>query len=156
MWALFRFCCLVVVLVAMWGAPCFAQTITRVQPISFGMFVIKNNASAHNIQVSRTNSVTADSAFALFTNPVRGEYDLSGFPASTPFTVSFFATPITVGGSGTGEAFTLGSFTPGTGLSTDSSGDAQLRFGATLTTSGSGINYSNGSYQGELDITVNY
>jgi hypothetical protein len=145
-----------VLLCGLGAPPAEAQLITRVQPLSFGTFVLKNNSAAHTLRVSRTNAVTAAAAFALFTNPVRGEYDLSGFPASTPFTASFSATPITAGGLGAGESFSLGTFIPGSGLTTDASGNAQVRFGATLTTSGSGINYPDGAYEGELDITINY
>ncbi len=75
-----------------------AQTITRVQSLSFGMFALKNNNAVHALRVSRTNVVTADSAFAIFTDPVRGEYALSGFPNSTPFTVSIPDTSLTLGG----------------------------------------------------------
>lgn len=133
--------------------PAQAQTITRVQTLSFGTFALRDNNAPHALRVSRTNVVTADSEFALFTAPTRGEYSMSGFPTDTPFTVSIPDTALTSGGGG---SFDLGQFTPGSGLSTDSSGNADLRFGATLTTSGTGGNYTDGSYSGTIDITVNY
>lgn len=137
------------------GETAQAQTITRVQALSFGTFALKNNAAAHTLRVSRTNVVTADSAFAIFTDPVRGEYALTGFPSSTPFTVSIPDTSLSLGGGG-GAAFDLILFTPGSGLTTDGAGAADLRFGATLQTSGMGSMYSDGNYSGTIDITINY
>ena len=135
------------------ASPTFAQTITRVQTLSFGTFALRNNNAPHALRVSRTNVVTADSEFAIFTDPTRGEYSLSSFPTNTPFTVFIPDTTLTSGG---GAQFDLGQFTPGSGLTTDGTGNADLRFGATLTTSGTGGNYTDGSYSGTIDITVNY
>lgn len=154
MWGFVRFC------VYGWGVmwmvawPVQAQTISRVQTIHFGTFAIKNNSAVHTLRVSRTNVVTADSAFALFTAPIRGEYDLAGFPSSTPFTVTISDATLNSGGGG--EPFYLSNFTPGTGLTTDGAGNAEVRFGATLATSGVGANYTDGTYSGTIDITIDY
>jgi hypothetical protein len=147
----FGFWVLLVLMVWVPWSSAYAQTITRVQPLSFGTFALKNNSAVHTLRVSRTNVVTSDPAFIVIVAPTRGEYNLAGFPASTAFTVS-----IPDESFGAGATFTLDQFTPGVGLSFDSAGEANLRFGATLSTSGSGTMYTEGANDGTIDITINY
>lgn len=137
----------------LWGqGAAMAQTITRVDALSFGSFALKNNNAAHQLTVSRVGGITKDAAYALITNPTPARYDLSGFPASTALSISI---PDSTVESGI-HVFTLNNFTPTPGLSTDGAGDATLRFGATLTTSGNTVMYADGAYSGLIDITVNY
>lgn len=129
-----------------------SETITPVQELSFGTFALKNNSSRHLLRVARTGGVTSDSEFIVMTAPTPGEYTLSGFTPSTSVTVSIPDTVITVGGG----YFDVESFTPTPGLVTDASGNATLRFGASLYSSGIGSNYSDGTFTGNINITVNY
>lgn len=131
-------------------------TITRVDAMDFGTFALKNNASQHNMSVSRTNIVTADSAYVRIIDPTRGEYALTDFPISTVLTFSIPDTTMSLNGSGVGEIFSLENFTPPPSVTTNGSGAATLLFGATLRTSGSGSMYPDGNYSGLVDITVNY
>lgn len=135
-------------------ASVIAQTITPVQEMSFGKFALKNNSSAHMLRVARTGGVTADSAYIVMDTPVPAEYTLAGFTPSTPLTVSIPDSTLTA--AGTGDHFDLRDFTPTPGLTTDGAGGATLRFGASLYTSGSGTNYIDGAFSGDIDITVDY
>ncbi len=130
----------------------WAQSITPVQELGFGTFALKNNSSRYLLRVSRLGVVTSDSQFVILSPPTPAEYSLSGFTPSTLLVVTIPDSTITVGG----DSFDLESFTPTPGLTTDSSGNAVLRFGASLYSSGLGANYTNGSFSGTINITVNY
>lgn len=134
------------------GQSAKAETITPVQELSFGTFALKNNSSRHLLRVARTGGITSDSEYVVMTSPTPAEYSLSGFTPSTSVTVTIPDTIITVGGG----YFDVESFTPTPGLVTDSSGNATLRFGASLYSSGVGSNYSDGTFTGSINITVNY
>ena len=133
-----------------------AQTIDQQQPLTFGTFALRNNNASHLLRVQRTGVVNADAAYVLFVPPERGQFILAGFPPSTELTFVFTNATLTLNGGGAGNSFTVQDFTPPASLTTNASGNATLRFGASLYTSGSGINYADGNYSGDSQLTINY
>jgi hypothetical protein len=136
--------------------PAFGQDVSITQALSFGSFTVNNNNASHNLVVQRTGGYSADAGYTVLDNPVPAEWALTSFPSSTLLNVVFDdVTNITKLGGG-GEYFSMTSFTPTPSLSTDGLGAATLRFGATLVTSGTGTNYTDGTYTGTYDVTINY
>lgn len=103
-----RFLAFVVVMAGSYaGAPAQAQSVTETSGISFGSFALANNNAVHTLSFTWTESVTADPAYILFTNPQRGEYAISGFPALSPLSVTIQNATLTKDGLGGGEAFSI-------------------------------------------------
>lgn len=128
-------------------------TSNEVSVLHFGTFIVKQNSTVSNLTVSRTGVVTAGSAFIILSPPNRGTWFISGLPPST--TMNFSFTPATLSGPG-GQTFTVSSFTPLTPLNTNPAGETAAIFGATLSTSGSGTPYTDGSYTGSYDLIITY
>lgn len=151
-----RFLAFVIVMTGTYaGAPAQAQTVTETSGISFGSFALANNNAVHTLSFTWTESVTADPAYILFTNPQRGEYAISGFPALSPLSVTIQNATLTKDGLGAGEAFSITAYDRNA-ITTDGAGAATLYVGADLETSGSTSMYSDGSYSDTIDITVSF
>lgn len=150
----YPFCIAALVCVSV--VPAIAQTVVIVQPLEFGSFTVNDNNAIHSLTVQRTGAVNADAGYTVVDNPVPAEWSLTGFPSFTELVIE--VTDVTNIGkpSSRGEYFTLTNFTPTPSLSTDNTGAATLRFGATLLTSGVGLNYTDGTYSGTYDVTINY
>ncbi len=132
-----------------------AQTITKVQDISFGTFVLKNNTSNHTITISTTGATTFTGDIIMLSLGNNGEYTLTGFPPNTALGITIGTGLLSINGSGTGETMTFDSNTHNSPV-TDGAGNATLLTGATITTSGSGTMYPDGTYSEQINITVSY
>lgn len=146
-----------------------AQTMTEIQRLDFGGFALRNNTSAHTIVIAPNNSVSYAAAFVPdgATPAHRGEYSLTGMPPNMALTFGVTTTNntdqggttldngvnLSKNGAGAGPLFTVGSYTANS-PSTNGSGSATLFIGGTLTTSGTGAFYTDGSYAGSVDITI--
>lgn len=144
-----------------------AYTITETQKLSFGTFAPTRNDGAYSITVHPNGTVDYDPEIVYRTEGERGIYTFTDLPANVTFYISLGATPNppTQGGitidnstgltSGGNPPFIIDNFTA-SDLVTDSNGDGVLYIGATLTTNGSGINYTSGNYTGTADLILHY
>lgn len=139
--------------------PAAAQTtIDQLEPFSFGLFSLKDNNSAHELQIdAATNMATNDAAFVVDQPAQRGEYRLSGFTPGTEVTVTIDNGGLTLNGGGGSEIFAVVDYTisPAT-LIADGSGNIDFYVGATLRTLGNGVTYDSGTYADDLDITFDW
>ena len=133
------------------GIPVFAQTIIETQQLDFGTIVVANTASNRELVLQPNGGYISDPMIYVMNTPQAGEYELIGGTPSANYTISFDSGIVLQGG---GTDFTLDDFTAlPAALTTDASGDASFSVGATLTAV-SGGTYSDGPYDGQLDITV--
>ncbi len=138
-----------------WALPAAHAQIFEEQPMDFGRWIVRNNASNYTITVRPDNSYSSSPTLLELGGPPRpGIYRIEGL---TPFaacgSVNVHMTQ-TMRGPG-GPAFTLDTFdtecTPA-----DVNGIAWVTVGARAVTTGTGHAYGEGAYQGELSLTVNF
>lgn len=144
----------VFLLVFMPVMPCFAQTVTELQELSFGRGIVKNNNSVREIVISPAGTFTNDSEIVFIDDPERGIYRLTG---ATPFqTITSVNVTVNQQMIGAGEDFTLDAFNPSFPAQTDTNGEAIINLGARMRTTGSSINYQSSTiFGGILTLEVN-
>ena len=127
--------------------------IVEVQPLHFGVFALVNNTTVSTLIIPYTNSNPIASAklFPL-SHGQAGHYQLSGYPAFMPLILTIADFQLTIG---LAEPFTVGSFTYDP-VVTDGNGDVLVKIGATMSTSGSTVNYGDAAYSGNIDIQVTW
>ncbi len=129
--------------------------VTTIQALSFGEFVVKDNAAQYNITINTNGTYTFDSAgFIELSNPQEGVFDLDGMTPSTAI-VSVVITQI-VPLSGAGESFQMINFQETHPGSTDGSGVARITVGGTARTSGNGTSYVDQTLSGTVQIQINF
>ena len=126
---------------------------TETQELKFGKYAIAGNVRGSVLIVPYTGAAPwATNKIYILLAGQAGHYQLSGFPANTPLNITIPDFFLTLPQS---ESFKVGQFTQ-ENLITDSSGNAFLNLGATLYTSGNGNPYVDGSYFGNMDITIDF
>jgi hypothetical protein len=138
--------------------PAHAQlTVTEDTPMSFGTFVIRNLNVVGTVTVNpQNNQTSANTNIILLSNGQRGEFSITGGPASTNFTVTVTSSGLTFGGGG-GTALTIGSIeVRPVNLKTNGAGVANFTVGATLSSAGDGSFYTDGTYSEGVDFLVQF
>jgi hypothetical protein len=142
--------------------PCllFAASITEQTALNFGTIALRDNNSAHQMNISFNGAINADPAYIIITPGNPAEYLLSGFTANTLLNISILvpsATTMLAGQSDPSTSqFTIDnhhSFAPV--VTTNLLGEATINIGARLTTSGTGF-YKDAMYIAPMTISVNY
>ena len=146
------FVCFVYVFLA--TLPSYAG-VTTIQALSFGEFVMKNNDAAYDITINTNSSFTFSAAgFIEITAPVEGIYDLDGMAPSTAI-ASVTVTQVTPL-SGSGFDLQMINFQETHPGSTDGSGVARIEVGATARTNGLGGSYIDQTFNGTIQIQINF
>jgi len=145
---------LALVLACLFSADVYAG-VTVIQPLHFGEFIVRNNDSVHTITVNTGGVVTYDSGF-IEINPIGqdGIYDLDGMTPSTAIASVTITQVIPL--SGSGENFQMDTFQETHPASTDVAGVARIRVGGNANTSGNGNPYLDQTYNGQLQIQINF
>ncbi len=142
---------------------CFAFTattpatagVTVIQEISFGSFVVKNNDAQHTITINPGGTYSFSPAgFLEILPPQQGIYDIDGLPVSTAITSVTVTQHQPLAGSG--ENFQIIDFQEVHPATTDGTGVARIRIGATAQSSGNGNPYADQTLNGKIDIQVNF
>lgn len=150
-----HFCVFIAAIVCLGAVQPAQAGVTVIQALSFGEFVVKRNDAQYDITVNADGSYTYDSgAYIEIVAPQRGVYDIDGMAANTAIaSVSVTQTSALSGGS---DIFQMVNFQEIHPATTDSSGVARIRIGATARSSGSGITYTDATYTGDIFIEVNF
>ena len=128
-------------------------TMVELQELSFGSFALVDNSVVSQLIIPHTTaSPWKTNKLFILSNGQPGHYQLSEFPANTALNVSIADYFILLGG---GESFRISHFTFDNMIS-DDNGEALLKVGATLYSSGNGIPYVNGGYFGTMNITIDF
>jgi len=138
----------------------FAASITEQRALNFGTVALKDNNSAHQMNISFNGDINADPAFIIITPGTPAEYLLTGFTANTLLNITILVPSSTTMLAGQSDPstsqFTIDnhhSFSPV--VTTDILGEATINIGARLTTSGVGF-YKDAMYIAPMTISVNY
>ncbi len=133
--------------------------VTTVQQLNFGEFIVKNNNAVHSITVNLSGPAFAyDMAgfIPINTGSIQnGIYDLDGMAASTAITSVTITQLLPLSGPG-GPNFQMNTFQETHPATTDGSGVARIRVGATAQTSGTTTPYLDQTYTGTLQIQINF
>ncbi|MEH6711191.1 MAG: DUF4402 domain-containing protein [Paraglaciecola polaris] len=126
------------------------------EPLSFGTFAIINNSSVSTISISTNDRASRTRDIQILYIGQAARLRLVNYP---PFT-RLFISPVLPQQStvfvGTTEQFTLSQVDMPDSIITDSLGEASLRVGGTLETSGNGGSYIDTTYNLTLMLTINY
>ncbi len=129
--------------------------VTTIQALSFGSFIVKSNAAQYDITINTNSSYTFDSAgFIEISAPQEGVFDLDGMTPSTA--IASVTVTQTIPLSGSGENLQMVSLQETHPASTDLAGVARITVGGTARTSGNGNPYLDQTYNGQLQILINF
>lgn len=133
-----------------------AQSISTTQALELGEAVLLDNTAVRAIVLDQDGSFTNDPEFVFVTNPVVGIYQLTGEAAFRPIaSVTITVDQQMLGGGG--HIFTIDSFDIDHPPSTNGAGEATIRVGARMQSSGTGSIYpTSTSFVGDLELSVNY
>jgi Domain of unknown function (DUF4402) len=131
-----------------------AVSITQFQKLDFGKWFFGDDSSPQTITVTPGGSYSTSSAnLVMFRAPRPGIYTITGLPAFTTFTsvTVTMAAPMQFGGR-TMDITNFSTVLP----DADGSGNTALRVGAEAVTLGDGSGYPGGTYDGTIDIIIDY
>ncbi|MDH5722846.1 MAG: hypothetical protein OEY94_05955 [Alphaproteobacteria bacterium] len=129
--------------------------VTVVQALSFGSWISKNNNAQYDITINTNGTYSFDSSgFIEIAAPQEGIFDIDGLPVSTA--IASVVVTQTIPLSASGENFQMVSLQEAHPASTTAGGVAQITVGGTARTSGSTISYLDNTYNGQLEIQINF
>ena len=135
-------------------SPVYAQSLTVLQPLSFGKIVMLDFNAVTTITINAQNgNFTNDANTLIIDPPQRGEFLISS-PANTGdnYTVTI---PSSLTLSGPGGTFLLDNLViKPNNLKTDNAGDDTFFIGGRLTSQGGGVNYGDGQYSQGFTVIV--
>jgi hypothetical protein len=140
--------------IALSGRLACAQTITEVQPLFFGEIVLIDTGVVGEVDVDANGSYSHNGNIYMITDAETGEYEISGGPNNAFYTLVLPSAPELMTRSGINFIVDNYEHLPLT-LQTDGSGDSTFTVGARMQ-SQTGLTYSDGNYDGDFDITVNW
>jgi hypothetical protein len=133
-----------------------AQTVTTVQALNFGEWLSLNNNAEYEITINTDGSYSSDGAgFIEISAPQEGIYDIEdGFTPSTPVAsvVVSQQAVLTFGGG----VFQMDAFQETHSATVDGGGVVRVTVGGTANTSGNSTAYVDGTYNGTLQIQINF
>ncbi len=135
--------------------PVNAQTIIEQRPFNYGTLVVTRNDQVYSMRIQQNGSISPiDPELIQLGSVTAARFDFIGFAPNTSPTYSFVPTTLTGPG---GNYFTLNNFEFPSQMSTDNSGNRLNRdAGSTISTSGNGLPYSDGTYTGTVLLTITY
>ncbi len=141
------------ILAGLYSSPCLAQDIDEISPLTFGEIALTSYSNVARITILGSGAVSTNSYVYLLSPAARGEYRVTGAPASSAYTVSL---PLSVDLIGPGgHYFRLDNFdiSPARHV-TNASGEDTFYIGARMQSQGGGVVYSDGDYDGVVTITL--
>lgn len=136
--------------------PSFSQTIIQNRSFNYGLITINDNSSAHSMTIATNGTITNNPVhITIFQDGETALFSVSGFDASTQYSISIPDTTISYNGTGP-QYFDIVSMTISPAIFiTDPSGEGSFTVGSTFRTSGNGTGYPQGSYTGNVLVTIN-
>lgn len=139
------------------SANCLSQIVEEI-PISFGTIALVNNDTQGSLSIDIFGNVSVDSNFRVITPGNFGVFQVSGLPANSSLAVDVSVTnPSMNPGRAFVETFVFSVTSFDALARANASGDATVRVGGTITTSGSGSrNFEQASYESQIRVTINF
>lgn len=126
--------------------------ISLVQKLRFGEVVITNNNNQHSITVNTDGSFSHSGSIININDPQPGIYQIEDLvPNSIIYITATQSQPLSAGGN----FFTLNNFQI-VHSNSDASGLTNITLGATAQTSGNSAPYDSQTYNGTIQIQINY
>ena len=130
-----------------------AQDITEITPLSYGEIAITSYSNVARVSISGSGSVSTNAYVYLHSTPQRGEYQVTGAPPSAAYTVNLPPSVDLIGPGG--RYFRLDNFEISPALHvTNASGEDTFYIGARMQSQGGGVVYSDGAYNGVINIIL--
>ncbi|OYY95329.1 MAG: hypothetical protein B7Y41_02155 [Hydrogenophilales bacterium 28-61-23] len=134
-----------------------APQIVALQRLDFGVLAIPANSVSSALALSPLGTATYGSAYVYVAAATPGRYRLTGYPAFTDISVSMAPGTVSLSSGAPGAQLTVSAAaTKPSPIRTDINGQAEFDLGATLTTSGSGQPYQDGTYLGRPTLTLSF
>ncbi|KZD07853.1 DUF4402 domain-containing protein [Oceanibaculum pacificum] len=131
-----------------------AQTVQQIEALSFGTFVVTSNATPSTLTVPLNGSTTTNGTIVALTQGTKGQYRIGGLPGNSIVGIDITAQPLFGATAPASQYFNITGFSHPLTVTTNSGGMATFALGATLSTSGTAVPYTDNTYTGTLDITV--
>ncbi|MFC1750716.1 DUF4402 domain-containing protein [Pseudomonadota bacterium] len=132
-----------------------APDITADVPLDFGLVAVKNNDSVSTLSISHGGAVTFVGDVIPIGGAMRGEYNLTGFPANVMLDFTWIDGTLSAGGLGLPELLQVTDYENPVTMS-DTNGEASVPVGASLKTNGSSVMYGDATYTGDITVRVRY
>lgn len=135
------------------GASPVRADISVIQALDFGEWVVTNNAAPRSVSVATDGSYNHAPQLIMLNPPQEGIYLIDGLPPGGTIN-SIDVTMIQPMQHG-GQSFTMDNFDT-VAADPDIDGETTLTLGARASTGGGGGGYPDGTYNGQLLITINF
>ncbi len=148
--------CFLFLIILFYASPSQAQlTITITQQLEFGTHVFKDPNRVSRVTIQPNGNTTADVDTVILTPGQRGEFDLTGGPPNSAYSIMLdFDSDLSLGGNPIIRIDNF-RFRPNT-LQTNGAGEDNFRVGARARSLGGGNVYGDGIYSGTYDFTVQF
>jgi len=127
-------------------------------PISFGTIAVVHNDTVGSLAIDIFDNLSVDNNFRVITPGNFGVFTVSGLPSNSSLPVEISVTNPTMNPSRAFDEsfiFSVSSFDQT--ARADASGNASIRVGGTITTSGTGNrNFEQATYASQIRITINF
>ncbi len=131
-----------------------AQTVQELEPLSFGTFVVTSNAAASTLTVPLNGAVSSTGNLIVLVPGNRARYRVGGLPGNTIVGIDINSLPLFGATVPASQFCQITAFSHPLTVTTNASGEAIFFVGATLSTSGNGVPYTDNTYTGMIDITA--
>ena len=121
-----------------------------------GTFAIIGNSVKSSISISVNDRASRTNSIQIISSGQAGQFRLINYPPYTRLLITPLLPQITSVFAGTTEQFTLTEIDIQNSVITDSSGEASIRVGGTLESSGNGGSYLETIYNLNIMLSVNY
>jgi hypothetical protein len=140
-----------------WAGAAQAQVVEQ-QALNFGTVVLVHNDSEGSLTVDIFGNISLDNNFRIVTPGNHAIFGVSGLPANSSLPVTVSVTNPTMNPRQVfDESFVLSITSYDQQARTDEFGDATIRVGGTITTSGSSnLNFAQATYESQIRVTINF
>lgn len=131
-----------------------AQSITEVEPLSFGTFVVRSNHSIQTLTMPVTGAPYSSPSLIILAVGSAGQYRVTGLPGNADIAIDVAISPLFAPPVPNSQFFDVKDLDYPASMISNGRGEVSFRLGATLATTGSGLAYTDAAYQGFIDVTV--
>ncbi|WP_405128076.1 DUF4402 domain-containing protein [Pseudoalteromonas sp. PB2-1] len=132
------------------------QTITELEPLSFGLLAITDNSSVSSVTVLPSNTSASSNSIYVVKQGRAAELLFEGYGARIQVTISDNVNNQPLSNLHNNQRFYLNRLIYNPTLVTDSYGSAVLKVGGQISTSGDGSTYNDGYYDATVSLTVDF
>lgn len=123
--------------------------------MDFGRIAVTNYNTVGSLVLNPDGSYNASPEILVLDPPAPARFEADGLPPNTAAALTVTDANATLGGTGTGQGFTVEDFVPSPStLVSNGAGTLVFDLGATLRSEGDGGSYTDGSYTADITVTL--